>query len=337
LRLARPLAWGILLLGLLTAGLLRQFHEGTPSSPYIHPVVGSLLFAAVFFLLLVAAREWNRGAVPGRGVRLGSLTPILLMLLIEKWTSLTLYVPLFDWLDSASRSADLSDARFRLFAGVGLLLVCLLVARFSAPTARKTWRRGRPSRWPAAALATLLSVGGTYVLLAGVAALGGGGLRLQLPPMTSLLVWTLVGQAVLAFAEELYYRGLLLSEMERLAPRLGAANPALRRWTALLSTAVVFGLEHIDAQAPTGELTRQLVFSVSLALLFGLLVMASANLHVAAGMHAWINWLLLGSAPYFVDGSGEPALPAGTYIGVSMVLAFVLAYALRRLRLGRRS
>ena len=42
-------------------------------------------------ILLVSAREWNRGAVPGSGVRLGSLTPLLLMLLIEKWVSISVY------------------------------------------------------------------------------------------------------------------------------------------------------------------------------------------------------------------------------------------------------
>ena len=37
--------------------------------------------------------------------------------------------------------------------GVGLILVCLLVGWFSTPTARKTWRRARPGRWPVAARA----------------------------------------------------------------------------------------------------------------------------------------------------------------------------------------
>ena len=76
---------------------------------------------------------------------------------------------------------------------------------------------------------------------------------------------------------------------------------------------------------------RQLIFAVSLGLLFGLLVMLSANLHYAAAIHAWINWLLLGAAPFYVDGAGQPALPAGTYIGVALILAFVQAYVTRGL------
>ena len=54
-----------------------------------------------------------------------------------------------------------------------------------------------------------------------------------------LLYWIVGGQAILAFAEELYYRGLLLNEMERLSPRLGVRSAAGSRpeWSASLATA----------------------------------------------------------------------------------------------------
>jgi len=330
------LGWLLLLLTFFTAGLLRQFHDRTPRAPHVSPLVGSLLFAAIFLLLLVAAREWRRGAVRGAGIRLGSLIPILLMLLIEKWASLAAYEPLFLLVAPRDASPDLLDAQFRAFAGVGLILVCLLVSRFSIPTARKTWRRARPARFPPAALGALLVLGGTYLLLGFFSWSLGAGLRLSWPSPSGLLLWVLVGQALLAFAEELYYRGLLMSEMERLAPRLGARNAAVRRWCALLFTSVLFGMEHIHMQMPRDQLVRQLVFTVCLGTLFGLLVMVSANLHFSAGVHAWINWLLLGAAPYFVDASGKPALPPGTYIGLALILAFVLSYVYRRVRHGSR-
>ena len=60
--------------------------------------------------------------------------------------------------------------------------------------------------------------------------------------------------------------------------------------------------------------------------------MVSRNLHFVAAVHAWINWLLLGAAPYFVDAAGRPALPAGTYIGVTLILAFALTFLFRRWR-----
>ncbi len=334
------LAWLLLALGFFTAGLLRRFHDQTPTSPFVPPIVGSLLFAAIVFLLLVAAREWRQGAVPGPGVRLGSVTPILLMLLIEKWTSLTIYNPVFYFINSNSSSNSdatptMLDAQFRAFAGLGLLLVCMLVGGLSAPAARKTLRRAHLRRWLPAALATLAVIGGTLRVVGVITAMLGGRFRLAWPAMQPLLWWVLGGQALLAFAEEIYYRGLLLSEMERLAPRLGVRGPAGRRWTAVTATSLLFGMEHLSLEPSWGEIGRQLIFAVSLGMLFGLLVMVSANLHFAAGIHAWINWLLLGAAPVFVGELGQPALPAGVYIGLTLILAFVLAYVVQRIQLRR--
>ncbi len=75
MRIPRTLAWILLLSGFFTAGLLRTYHLETPRSPWVPVPVGSLLFASLLFLLLVAARERRTAGVPGPGIRLGSLTP----------------------------------------------------------------------------------------------------------------------------------------------------------------------------------------------------------------------------------------------------------------------
>jgi len=215
---------------------------------------------------------------------------------------------------------------------MGLLLVCVVVARLSAPTRRKTWRRARPARWPAAMAAVAVIVGATYLLI-GLLSWGlSGPLALAWPAPTALLAWIVGGQALLAFAEEVYYRGLLMSEVERLAPRLGVRTATGRRWLALGCTSVLFGMEHLHVSLAVGVMARQLVFTVALGILFGLLVMISANLHFSAGIHAWINWLLLGAAPHFVTAEGTPAIPSGTYIGLTLIVAFVLAWAMQRWR-----
>lgn len=330
MRIPVPLAWLLLTLGLFTSGLLRQYHDRTPASPLASPVVGSLLFALIFVLLLVTAREWRKGAVAGRGVRLGSLTPLLLMLLIEKWFSITVYPAVFFFAAPGGEPTRLLDAQYRAFAGIGLILVCLLVGALSRPARRKAWRRASPWRWPRAALAALGVVGGCYLLLGTLSAALGGGLELRMPRISPLLAWVLAGQAVLAFAEELYFRGLLLAETHRLAPRLGVRSAAGRRWFALLASSLLFGLEHMAVGPPWSAVGREVVFTVSLGVLFGLLVLVTSNLHFAAAIHTWINWLLLGAIPYFVDASGRPALPAGTYIGLTLVLAFVLAFLFQR-------
>jgi len=99
-----------------------------------------------------------------------------------------------------------------------------------------------------------------------------------------------------------------------------------------MTTSVLFSMEHIRVFAPGEQIWRQLIFTVSLGLLLGLLIMLSANLHFGAAIHAWINWLLLGAAPYFVGASGQAALPAGTYIGLTLILAFGLLYVYQRWR-----
>ncbi len=328
--LARPVAWLILGLAFFTAGLLRQHHDRIPASPYVSPVVGSLLFAAVFLLLLVAARERRLGALREHGVRVGSLTPILLILLVEKWVSMSFYNPAFSWVSSAQSGDALLDAQYRAFAGMALLTVCVLLGAFSPPAGHRTWRRSSPARWPAAAFGTALVIAATYLVLSGASAAMGGGLHLAWPTVDRLWLWVVIGQALRAFSEEVYYRGLLLAEMERLAPRLGMHAPSARRWTALVPTALLFSLEHVTLSPNRGQMGREAVFTFSLGLLLGILVMVTNNLHFAAGLHAYVNWLLLGAAPRFLDSSGQVALPPGTYVGLALVLAFVLSFFTQR-------
>jgi membrane protease YdiL (CAAX protease family) len=256
------------------------------------------------------------------------------MLLVEKWVSLALYNPTFYAISAADAPAPYLDAWYRAFAGAGLLAVCLLVSRFSPPASRRTWKRSRPSLWPAAAAFTVAVVAGVYLVLWLAGALRGNGLSLWWPTPDLLWLWIFGGQAVRAFAEEVYYRGLLLSEMQRLAPRLGLRSEAARRWVPLLVTSMLFGMEHLYL-GPPEEMLRRLVFTVSLGLLLGMIVLASSNIHLAAGIHAWINWLLLGAAPHLVGGSGEPALAPGAYVGTGLALAFGILFGLAAWRARR--
>jgi membrane protease YdiL (CAAX protease family) len=329
-RLPRWLAWFLLGSAFLTAGLLRQFHAEIPRSPYVSPLVGSMLFAAVLFLLLVAAREWRLGAAPGPGIRLGSLTPLLLMLLLEKWISLGLYDPVFYFLTPAGLPDAELDARYRAFAGLGLLLTCALLSGFSPPSWRRTWRRLRPARWPVGILGLAAVVAAVYLALLGLAAALGGHLRFVWPAPGMLTAWILAGQALRAFSEEYYYRSLLLSEMQRLAPRLGAGGAAAARWAALIPTSLLFALEHAAIGPPWDEPLRRGAFTLALGLLLGLLMLATENLPFVAGIHAFVNWLVLGVAPSLADESRLPALPVGTYVGLTLALAFVLAFLARR-------
>jgi len=322
LKIPRALAWAILGGGFLTAGLLRRFHGGTPVSPYLHPLVGSLLFLGIVLLLLIASWEHRRGAVGGRGVRLGSLLPLLLMLFVEKWASTAWYVPVFQRISDPARDPRWLDASFALFAGALLLLWCGLFRRFSPPLVPVLvkWRS------PRGAVEGLVIVGAAVLASLGLLGLlgrftgGAGTLRTSLDG--SLLGWTWAGQGLLAFAEETYYRGVLLAETYRISARLGVRAAAARRWIALAATAALFATEHLRFGAQ-GDVGRQWLFTFSLGVLFGLMVLLRRNLWTAAFLHGWINALVLGAAPRWETANGDPRFGSGAYIGLVLALTFV--------------
>jgi membrane protease YdiL (CAAX protease family) len=330
LRIPRALAWLLVAMAMFTAGLLRQFHDLTPVSPFLAPAVGSLLFACVLFLFLVAARERQIGAAPGPGVRLGSLTPILLMLLLEKWISSGFYQPIFALVAPANLPDEAADAWFRALCGAGLLVIALVCSRFSRPAA--AWVRARLFGWKpvvgtAAAAVAIAGVGGFLALMALVA---GSSIGVSPPHPQGPLLVVLVGQAAIALAEETYYRGLLLGELLRLAPRLGLQAPAARRWVALGLTSLLFGMEHLGLSSGWDDAARQLVFALALGALLGMIVLLTDNLWFAASLHAWINWLLLSAVPRLAYGPARADVPAGASVSLALIAAFVAAFALQR-------
>jgi membrane protease YdiL (CAAX protease family) len=323
-RVRRDIAWLLLLLGLFTAGLLRQFNAATLKAPLVPAAVGGLPFALLVVVVLAGWRERRLGAVghPEDGIRLGSLTPLLLMLFVEKWATQWLVVPSAQ-VAAAGGPAAGEDARYRALSGVALLLIALALSFLSAP-ARATLKRWiRFRRWPGAAAGTVAAAAATFGLLYALTVGLGAAPRVALPSLDATWAWTFAGQAVRAFAEEVYFRGLLLAELLRLLPRLGLRRGAPRRWVALSATALLFGLEHVTLG---GGAWRLAVFTVSLGLLFGLLVLVTESLHFAAGIHALVNWTLLGAVPRLVDGAGHPMPGSGTWVGLILVFAFVLAF-----------
>lgn len=341
MRIPASLAWLLVLSTFATAGLLRQFHDRTPTSPYAPAAVGSLLFAAVLFVLLVWAREWRSGASPGPGVRLGSLMPLLAMLLGEKWISIFLYNPAFEVVARPERMSDArADAVYRAFAGVALLLTCLLFSRFSRPASRRTARSLAPRRLLVAIGAVAGAVAATYGLLGALPALLGHPFAWRLPLLDATGIWVVAGQGTRGLSEEIYYRGLLLQECGRLAPRLGASGASARRWAAIFPPALLFGLEHLVVAPGAETALQEWIFATALGLLFGLLVTVTENLWIPSLLHAWINVLLLGRAPVWTDAMGRPAPPSGTYVALALVFAFVGAWLLalrRRAPLPRRA
>ena len=330
MRIPRALAWLLIVMAIFTAGLLRQFHDLTPTSPFLAPAVGSLLFACVLFLVLVAARERQIGAAPGPGIRLGSLTPLLLMLLVEKWFSSGFYPPLFALAAPANLSDEAGDAWFRLMCGSGLLAIVLLTSRFSLPAASWVHTRLFGFKSVVGIGTAVIAIGCAGGILA-VFAVAAGSTISVLPPHTQgPLAVVLLGQAAIALGEETYYRGLLLGELLRLGPRLGLHAPASRRSVALSLSSLLFGMEHVGSSADWSDGGRQLVFALALGALLGMIVLVTENLWFAAALHAWINWLLLDAAPRLAYGPTQAGLPPGASVSLTLIAAFLAAFVLQR-------
>lgn len=332
MRVPRALAWLLIVLAMFTAGLLRQFHDLTPASPFIAPAVGSLLFACVLFLFLVAARERQIGPAPGPGIRLGSLTPVLLMLLVEKWISSSFYQPVFVMAAPPEMSNDDADAWFRMLCGLGLLGIVVLLSRFSRPASSWIGARLTGTKPLVGIAAAAAAICGAGAFLAGIGWLVGSSVTILPPDVRGPLPIVLFGQAAIALAEEAYYRGLLLGELLRLTPRLGLSSAPARRWAALGLTSAMFGMEHLGLSASWDESGRQLVFALALGTLLGLLVLLTDNLWFSASMHAWINFLLLDAAPRLAYGPARAGLPPGASVSLALIGAFVAAFLLQRRR-----
>jgi len=330
LRIPRALAWLLVAMSMFTAGLLRQFHDLTPASPFLSPAVGSLLFASVLFLFLVAARERQIGAAPGPGIRLGSVTPILLILLVEKWISSSFYQPLFALAAPADLRDDSADAWFRMMCGFSLLAIVLIASRFSRPAASFVRARLTGRKALVGIATAAIAIGGGGFVLALIARALGSDISVALPHPRGPLVVVLVGQAAIALAEETYFRGLLLGELLRLAPRLGIHAAPARQWVALAMTSVVFGMEHVGSSSGWTDGARQLVFALALGALLGMIVLLTDNLWFAASLHAWINWLLLGAAPQLAYGPAQAGLHPGASVSLTLITAFLAAFALQR-------
>ena len=210
----------------------------------------------------------------------------------------------------ADAPPELLDARFRAFAGVGLILVCLLTSRFSAPTAIRPGPRP-PGRWPLArrrrsgssAAATCCS-SAAWVLAVDIALrwpaptplLGGLCARPCWPSRGALLPW-----AAACPRWSAWRRGWGPG-----ARCCGAGRAA--------ATSVLFGMEHLrfdPAYAWPDYSTRRFIARRVVA---RLLVMLSANLHLAGSLPPGSTGCCSGGS-ILRRAAGPARATSGTYIG----------------------
>jgi membrane protease YdiL (CAAX protease family) len=142
----------------------------------------------------------------------------------------------------------------------------------------------------------------------------------------------LASQALIAFAEEFYYRGLLQSELAFLLPALGVTRQRIRLATAAGLISIAFTLEHFVGLGAATVDVRRMLFTFTCSLLLGILLILADNLWFCAGCHFVVDMLVLPtsratpSGLQFVDGHGRTLLDPSLYICVFFSLVFVATY-----------
>jgi|GEM_PF-2206936 membrane protease YdiL (CAAX protease family) len=340
--ISRRLAWAILLAAVVTAGLLRQFHAAIPSSPFLPAPFGSLLFFLIVILFLVFAKGWGRRQeIPYAGEGLGrvnflALLPLLIALMLEKWVSITIYGPLFSAINGTRLRADLHNVLYLIESATGLLIVSVALLplfRRLLPLLRKFLRPRRiPFAGASIGFALLVLYGGLWAFFRVFSSGGAGGIHLRWLGFGRYTGLVLLAQGLIAFAEELYYRGILQTELAFLLPALGVTRQRTRLALAAGLISIAFALEHFVGSGTGGDV-RRMVFTLTCSLLLGVLLILADNLWLCAGCHFIVDVLVLPSgraAPsglQFVDGAGRILLDPSLYVSVFFSLIFVCAYA----------
>lgn len=346
--LSRRIAWIILLGAILTAGILRQFHETIPSSPFLPWPIRSLLFFLVLILFLSFARGWgSRQEIPYAGAGLKRVNflaflPLLLALMLEKWVSITFYGPLFYRINGESITPATFDALYVIESAAGLFLITLLLIPLFRRLFPMLRRYLAPQGIALAAAGILIALAGLFGGLALLLSLAGAeGFRLRWTGFGRVTVLILLGQGLIAFAEEFYYRGILQTELAFLLPSLGVAGRRVRWLSAVFLISAAFGLEHLVWTDTYSEDLRRFLFTFGCSFFLGTLLVLLDNLWLNASCHLVLNLFSLGLDPatrgsglQFVNEQGQPLFEASIYIFLFLILLFVFTYA--RIAMARR-
>ena len=332
MRISRRLAWVILLAAVLTAALLRQFNDRIPESAFLPWPMRSLLFFLLLILFLLFLRGWGqRQELPYAGAGLSqfnvlAMVPFLIALIGEKWFSITFYAPVLRLAAQAGMPDPVLEALGVLLAGLGAVAVAgALLPVF--PRLRPLLKEFLSAR------ALVVGIAGTFgalaLMYAGIAAalllLGQGDLFLLPRWFGSWAGIRFSGQALVALGEEIYYRGLLQSELIFLLPALGVRRPVVATALGITIIAAQFATEHAGIVVSPQQLGA-FVYTLIIALFLGSLLVTIRSLYLCALTHFSVNLFALGGGLQFTDRAGQPIVEPGLYIAMYLILITLLVY-----------
>ncbi|MBP7148275.1 MAG: CPBP family intramembrane metalloprotease [Acidobacteria bacterium] len=327
------------LVAIVTAGLLRSYHEATPRLwPGAPAPLGSLTFAALVLLLALHLAQRRRGAdtwpeqPEPTGPRLAQVVPLLVALLGEKWVSAEVLARAYEWIDVQIGDAALADAAYRLWTGLALLgtaLLLLPVLRQVRPWLSRVATRERFATAALAGAVAALVTGAITLLLA----LAVPGARILAPAGSAgALLAATAAQVVRGGAEELYYRGLLQVALLRLLVRSGVPERRLARMIAIIAVSLGFTLEHVDPERGWAAMLPALGFVFGMSVALGTLFEVSRNLYIAMLAHTAVNLWVERLVPLAVDEAAQPLLPVASMALVFLTVLFSVVVVTHRRR-----
>jgi membrane protease YdiL (CAAX protease family) len=321
--------------------LLRSFHPAMPRVPGLPAPFDSPLFWLTALLVGVhlVDRRRDQDLFTGgrdRGLTLAMVVPVLIAVVAEKWFAVDVLANAYGWIDRFVADLWAADALYRMWSGLALLAISLLllvplrqvrgrIARTLEP------RRAGTAAWivPGAALLTALLVAVLPALLTGA--------PLRLPPLGwSLLGLVALAQIVRGAAEELFFRGLLQTDLIRVMVQAGLPEHRLARLGGIGVVSVGFTLEHLGGGPVDSGMLRALVWTFAMSVLLGLLLEVSRNLYLVMASHTVVNLIIAGLLPVPVGPTGAPLFGARTPALIFLVTVFLAVFVLQQRQRHRR-
>ncbi len=333
MRVSRPAAWFILVGAILLSGLLRHFSGGMWTRPFVPAPVCVFLFLLLVCLFVVIVRGWGRRQeVPYAGeglsqVNLLAMVPLLIALLGEKWFSATFYIPAVRLGARAGLPSDMLGPFHEFLAGVGILFVSAALL----PLFPRLWSLLRDFlsvRALAAGISgTVAALCVLYVAVCVTVLLIGGHDTYLYPRwFGSWAGLRFAGQALLALGEEIYYRGIIQTEIVFLMPALGVGRPATAAAMGVGLAGAQFALEHVSPGAGIAA-GAVFLFSMLSAVLLGTLLVSLRSLYLCALAHFALNLFTLGGGIQVTDAAGRPLIASEMYVSLYLVALVLLVYS----------
>jgi membrane protease YdiL (CAAX protease family) len=236
------------------------------------------------------------------------------------------------WTASPPLRQELVAPLHRLGMG-GALLAALAALLVLVPRFRRRLRECAAANRLRSGLyftvAVLLVVYGILVWV-GVLVAGPDQVQLSLPPVLSVTVMLILGQAIIALGEEIFYRGILQGEVSRMLVKAGMENPRNRRMLAIGTVSLLFSLEHVGPGMSREMFVATFLYAFCMSLLFGFLFELTGNLAVCSLAHFFNNLIVMGLGPVVSLPGPLAAFGDGVYLMAFLSITFVFLFLLGR-------